>query len=336
MSNPLSKEYTQPYSPQDYFDLNWSDPYELLTFIRAFSFNQQNLLKLIRKKQFRYGMPFKRGNYFESIYPLIASGHPMGVRMAYCGKKQHWGGTCCERWKLCSRCAFIRKLKTLESYLPSFHTGRFMSATISFNGDIPQGIPMGNTMNDTWNAIHDSIKRLRASGIILGGYYVNELSIRKFLPLTVLPHMHCVFHVDEPSPAVRKDLLELLNEFRNEGMYPLSLVPSVMTESVESLWHFGNVLGYPTKAIDLVGPYQNGVEKILNGMATFPKLNFEFCHFLYAWLGAIYRRTAIHRIGTMHHASGDFIGTRKEDKEDAHEFVRDCLQNWGEEIDEAY
>src|SRR5207249_2902924 len=154
----------------------------------------QYLFDLLKTKKERYSKGFEKGNYFHNAYPLIASNCCYAERIVCCGRKNQWNGTgSCQKWHLCSRCAYIRAQRALKMYLSAFNPNRFVAGTMSFKGYL-----MAEKESEIfdiafyWKTIKEAICTVRDEGMILGAYVTDELKLRGFWPIRIIPHSHCI------------------------------------------------------------------------------------------------------------------------------------------------
>jgi hypothetical protein len=310
------KEYIHRYPKDDSLAVNWCSATDIQANNKLFSEYQRYLFALIERKKKHYSYSFQKGNYFENIYPIVASCAPFDIRVAFCGRRTSWNGSgSCQKWRFCSHCAFIKKMIALQSLLPAFGYRHFAFLTISFDGSLR----VENTLRMSqilryWNAIDLAIKHLRNEHIILGAFFVEELFLRGFLPLRVLPHVHCVLHVasgeEQIAQVIRDETSTFLLEHRGPGGAPLALLPSVESRCIRTERRFANALQYLTKSVDLIGPYNSAVATAPSFDDSIATLNRELRGFLTSWVGVTQGRQAIRRIGTMHQASKEYIGTK--------------------------
>src|SRR5437870_1962698 len=103
------KEYIYGHASAECLSVNWCLPKEVNEFEEYFSEHQQRLFDLLKGKKANYSTGFEKGNYFENAYALVASNCRYAERIVFCGKRNEWNGTgSCQKWLLCSRCAFAR------------------------------------------------------------------------------------------------------------------------------------------------------------------------------------------------------------------------------------
>ena len=203
--------------------LNWCNRKELETNLGFLSPAQKHLFRLIEVKRTEFANRFKRGNYFHNAYPIIASEAPFATRLICFGRKTSWNGTgSCQKWRFCSRCAYARQMAAVAMFSPAFPANHFAFATIAFRGSVRMTDSQKfASLLDYWNAIDRAVKFLKSEGLILGAYFVEELSIATFLPLSVQPHTHADFHIDPfagyDSEDIKAALVALLSDFRWGG-----------------------------------------------------------------------------------------------------------------------
>ena len=294
--------------------LNWCSTRDLRTNLRLLTPAQQHLFRIMEVKRKEFPDRFRRGNYFQNAYPIIACESPFATRFVCCGNKTSWNGSgSCQKWRFCSRCAFARQMAAVKTYVSQFHAGEFAFATIAFEGAVSIDITSTfATILDYWNAIDRSVKFLKMEGLILGAYFVEELSITSLLPLTVLPHNHAIFHLNPfagyDSSHIQTALSTFLQDFAGEQGF-LALTPSVRVKEVTTEEDFFRYFKYCTKAVDLRRPYKSAMRAAgKNNLEKRSIMNTELREFLHGWVSITRGRYAIRKIGTMHHASNDYIG----------------------------
>ena len=327
---PLSKHYIYLYDEVAIADcLDWSQHTQLTENAASLTFEQSHLLDLVNLKREEYADRFKRGNYFSNAYPIIAAEAPFATRFVCCGRKTAWNGTgSCQKWRFCSRCAYARQRATLETFLPAYQPSSFVFVTLAFNGslaishadDLAAVIPL-------WNAIDAALKRLRSLNQIEGAFYVEEVAIIGFLPLRLQPHVHAILH----TPNGKPDTPESIRKQLGRSLRNLALSPSIEVAPLTSEECFANRLTYTTKAIDLVSRYRAALYN--DGSANLHsrlQVNHELRAFLHGWTQVTHARHAIRRLGTMHHASGHYIGmkdwTAAQRKEYVYQFYAELME----------
>jgi hypothetical protein len=168
-----------------------------------------------------------------------------------------------------------------------------------------------------WETIKEAIYTVRDEGMILGAYFTEELKLLGLSPVRIIPHSHCIFHLDSNSDVNTDDLGTRLASAvmecgENRGcfraLYPS--VPSIALARILKEKHFANSLQYATKAIELENPYETAWTSDGHPCLYTDGLNRELQWFLSGYLGAMRNRMMVHRIGTMHPASKGFVGKR--------------------------
>ena len=200
-------------------------------------------------------------------------------------------------------------------YLPAFYANQFIFGTISFEGYlIPDNEKEIYDIASYWDSINDAVHTVSDEGIILGAYFTEELKLLRLWPINIIPHAHCIFHVDTNGDMNIDHLREkvawlIVNSAEERGFirasYPAT--PSIALSPLEEERYYANALQYGTKAIDLGDAYKEASTRDA-GCLFFDGLNRELQWFLNGYLGAIANRVMIHRLGTMHPASKGFVG----------------------------
>jgi hypothetical protein len=329
-SRPHYKEYIYGYTSPESLDLNWCSPNEIHNYLDHFTKYQQYLFELLKVKKGKYSTGFEKGNYFHNAYPLVASNCCYAERMVCCGRKNQWNGTgSCQKWHLCSRCAYIRAQRALKLYLPAFNPNQFIAGTMSFEGYLmPENESEIYDAVSHWQTVREAIYTVRDEGLILGGYFADELKLLGFSPIRIIPHSHCIFHLESNSDVNTDSLGTRLASAvmesveRRAGWRALSpSTPSIALARIVTERHFANSLQYATKAIELESPYEEARTRDGYACLFIDGLNRELQCFLSGYLGAMRNRMMVHRIGTMHPASKGFVGKRWSRKRNE-DFVR--------------
>ncbi len=292
-------------------DLDWCCRKEITDNLSLFDEDQRHLVRSIVQKQDHYPEGFEKGNYFQSIYPIIASGYTEAEQIVFCGARCSYGGRPCRRWQLCSRCAYYRGSRAFQRYGVAFAKTTFAHLTCSFDGSMPLDVTNSSDLQSYWKGNECAIRQALADGLIDGAYIVHELAILSFLPLRVLPHSHVLISGD-PLTVERQDAIaEYIADA--EGV---ELEPSLQARTLNTKKDFDFVIRYQTKAIKLKEPYDTALTR--NGRHRIRELNLEMKNFLDAFSAATVRFPKIVRIGNLHpQRTRLYIGMTKKEADKA-------------------
>lgn len=285
-------------------DLNWCDSAEMVKNLALFDDDQQSLIRSITIKHQDFPDGFDKGNYFESIYPIIASGFLNADKIVYCGAQFSSGKRPCRLWHLCSRCAYYCGMNSSLRYGPAFNKADFSHLTCSFDGGLPLDSTNSADLRTYWLANAGAVRRAFNEGFIEGAYIVHELAIIRFLPLRVLPHSHILVSGD----ALTVDRLNTISTYiaETEGV---DLVPSLRNRALNTRTELESVIKYQTKAIKLQEPYTSAL--IQCGRHRLRELNLEMREFLDSYSAAVGQFQKIVRIGNLHpQRQNSYIGSK--------------------------
>ncbi len=273
-----------------------------------FDDKQQRLIRSAGEKQDSYGDGFDKGNYFENVYPIVASGFSNAEQIVYCGAIHNGRSRPCRQWHLCSRCAYYKGTQALAHYESAFTKATFSHLTCSFDGDLELNSTNSDMMRIYWNAIESAIHRACKEGLIDGGYLVHELSIRSFLPLRVVPHSHVLISGEPLTP----ERMAVISGYISEAA-GVELVPSLVSKPITNKEGYRKVIKYQTKAIRLQEPYNSALLRC--GRGRLGDLNLELKEFLDSYSAAIDHFTKVVRFGNLRpKKGGGFIGAKRPKK----------------------
>ena len=191
-------------------------------------------------------------------------------KFTHCG----FHGRRCGLWKFCPYCAYLRRKKLVEKYLPLFHRTRWHFLTISFTGHLLFGPESPDDITDYWNACRGTIRSLVRESVISGAICVEELHVHCLDPCLVLPHCHFLISAGEVTDGTLADLeervrahvctLPCLESARPEIDPDAEIRLPVTTRcgELESEQDLDRVLRYLVKPIDIVEPYETAIREL--------------------------------------------------------------------------
>lgn len=269
-----------------------------------FEWEQMHLLNLAENKRTDYPQGFDKGNYFENLPPIIASGYVHAKKITCCERKHMGRKIPCDQWQLCSKCAYIRGVRATEMYDGTFAKTPLYHVTLSFDGGIPFGPTNSVAAQNYWNANQNGIKDLLAKDLIEGAYLSHELKIRKFLPLGVNPHTHVIVAASRFPDEMKNELSDFIAA--QEGV---DLKPSIVVKLIDCKSYHDRCFRYLTKAIDLQGPYLTAWRKhCAKDRKLAPTLNRQMRIFLDAQAAASQGMDKVIRFGNLMPQRKSFIG----------------------------
>ena len=153
--------------------------------------------------------------------------------------------------------------------------------------------------------------------VILGAFFVDELRLLGLWPIRIIPHCHCVFHVDDTSDERMERLgSKLANSIKRhiharhscDCLHPTW--PSIALKPIREQLVLKRCLEYATKEIDLSFPYNPAETAQGDEWIVQPPINRNLQLFLNGYLTTINNRKMIHSTGTMNPSSSNYIGNR--------------------------
>lgn len=240
------------------FDLNYADRDELLRESSLLDDCQRHLLRLLETKRTEYsdGIP---NAYFDNGYFIFGlANEKIAQRYVCCGRPQGTGEIPCKNWMFCERCANKQVHSSLARYANVFNHGTFFHLTVAFDGDLPFTGPKSTQILGYWEAINSAITAMCNSGTWRGAYWVDELHVRTFLPLRVMPHAHAIIDAERIHEDDLAELQRLIREYTGDedNLVHVGLPLSIKLESLETERDLQNTIAYLTKATNLVRPYK--------------------------------------------------------------------------------
>lgn len=302
-----------------YMYLDWSSSECLYKNRFIFGPEQRHFLEvLFRKEQYNKDKGIY-GSYFQNAFALLAAEYRHSVRIACCGRQGKFGNGSCQKWRLCNCCAEKRKFKMLRAFLPAFHGKKFLFFTISSAGCLEfEHADHWKQAVIYWEAAIRAINYLQDMGLISGSLFVEEIAIRSIQPVTILPHVHGIFHIDNFGGYTADVISRGLHESILAQLPGSAVEPSIKVQSVNSDVDFLNCVKYLTKPISLMKRYypdfEDVYEYVQDSTVVYAYLNKGICRFLEGFESVTASRQSIRRSGTMHHASRQYIGTLAKDK----------------------
>lgn len=294
-----------------YDQLNWCDRDEVNANMGLFDLPIPTLLQRAETKRTRFPDGFEKGNYFQNLIPIIASGYQRSEKILCCGntnlsKKK----IPCDQWHLCSKCSYMRRLKASEMFRDTYSKAYFYHITLGFDGDMAFNETNSVVAQDYWDANQNGIRQLFTDQLIAGAYMVHELKIRSFVPLRVNPHSHAIVTATSIPSEVEDSLRNTIKAHSG-----VELKPSIMVKLLHSSNYQANSIRYLTKEMDLQEPYLSAWWKhCKNDRTAAPELNREMRVLLDAQAVAFGGSDKIVYMGNLKSQRKEFIGVKKADR----------------------
>lgn len=307
----------------DRYKLNWLDPESIFKGSYLLSAGELRLLEILGRKQSCFGYSFEKGNYFDNCRFAVLADLPIAARLVHCGRESGWNGTgMCQKWRICSHCAYVRTQKTLRTYLPSYLNRNFAFVTFSFKSALEVCAERDFVQSKGyWESIRKGIKGLFAESRVLGAFWAEEMALLGLCPLRIQAHAHAVFHLEDAAEIkcfeIKGRLTEMLNPRENNP----GLVPSIQLRPLRDQLEFAHALMYCTKAIPLKECYEAGIGKGGGSLDNLLCINRNLETFLKGWTRCDPGRHAINMLGTMHPRSKRYLGTLDWVEEDRRQYV---------------
>jgi hypothetical protein len=306
---PANKSKAEKFKTTD--ELNWCDREEVMANRELFEWQQIRLLNIAETKRTDYPQGFDKGNYFENLPPIIASGYERAEKITCCEREHAGRKIPCDQWQLCSKCAYIRGVRATEMYEGTFGKTPLYHVTLSFEGGIPFGPTNSVAAQEYWDANQKGIKNLLANDLIEGAYLSHELKIRSLHPLHVNPHTHVIVSASKFPDEVKNELFKFIAA--QEGV---DLKPSIEVKLIDSKQYHDKCFRYLTKAIDLQEPYLTAWRKHCEADRKLaPTLNRQMRIFLDAQAAASQGIDKVIRFGNLMPQRKNFIGVSAANRE---------------------
>ncbi len=221
---------------------------------------QRNLLKAVQYRLQTYPQRFGRDSTYASTAGLV-------LMSDWDAKNRHRFCHCCIRnkrcrlWKFCCHCAYTKQNEIVTRYLPAFPKGNFWFVTLSFKGGLRFEVPHDEHPLPYWDAARMALREMLADYSIDGALWVEELYIRSYLPLEVLPHCHAIIDATEFADDAKEKLTGSIIQFSSEQVDGdgVELPFDLDVKPILDQQHFINCLRYLIKPIDLVTAYSQAI-----------------------------------------------------------------------------
>ncbi len=238
--------------------LNRSDIEELRDNQESLDLHTQQFLDLVYQKPEIYPDRFFEPHYLGNSALLIASSYPGSKRYAHCGVPNlvNRAGNCRDH-KFCPYCNFLVRRQALQTYVPAFDHGTWHFLTLSFHGQLGFNHATAYASLDCWDACRDALQHLLDLHRVRGLHWTEELAIRSFLPLRVLPHVHAVVDADTFGEEDLAQLQQRMLAWRSHEGEALPREPDLDVRPIRTERSLFDRIRYLYKPLDLVPKYES-------------------------------------------------------------------------------
>ena len=307
-TSAANKSTARKFKTKD--ELNWSDRDEMLLNRKLFESKEQHLFGLADTKRTEFPNGFDKGNYFENLPFVIASGFERSKKIVCCGNLYEGKSLPCDQWPLCSKCAYMRGVDAAKMYAGTFNKASFYHVTLGFGGDIPFDITNSTLARGYWATNQNAVSHIFSHALIDGAYLAHELKIRSFLPLRVNPHTHVIVTASKFPDELKQEVEAMI-----AGAEGINLKPSIEVKFIDNQTYHDKCIRYLTKAMDLQEPYLSAWRQHCSSNRSLaPALNLEMRVFLDAQAAAFGGMDKIVRLGNLMPQRKSFIGVKAADR----------------------
>lgn len=200
----------------------------------------------------RVSARYNYGSYHTNAPFIALSTWSRAKKYIMCGTPTSFGPARCRLHCLCEQCARTKASVIYKRYEHSYHRAQHWYAlTYSFKSNVFLDKVTKEEYLQRWKQADSFIRKLKADGLLLGAFAVEELSINNISSKALFPHTHVVFCSDRADLTNEDKLLHPL--LAQESALPNV---SIQIKKITSELTFFTELKYPIKPINLKALYE--------------------------------------------------------------------------------